>query len=221
MNTPAPELDAARIHALTRALQDATPAQADGLMRDALQALVVDQQVALATGVPPFEAAMLTSALALFPEWCVAREFGVGWTEAERATWQRISGLLVAAAGEQVIDGALVALLRDAAFDWDEPQEIDWAVRWWDAARRAGLPVDADFGACWRAYEWLGLLHDLTAMGRACRIKHLDAQPEATADLPRLLAHASRVALRYGALKPLLRLLEPLSGARVAAGFTF
>jgi hypothetical protein len=29
------------------------------------------------------------------------------------------------------------------------------------------------------------------------------------------------VALRYGPLKPLLRLLEPLSGARVQAGFTF
>jgi aminoglycoside/choline kinase family phosphotransferase len=211
----------ARIQALIQAVQGATPAQADGMMREALQALVADQQAALASGVAPFDAAALASALALFPECCVTREFGVSWRAAEQASWQRIGSLLVAAACEQPVGDGLVALLRDAAFDWDEPQEIDWAVRWWDAARRAGLPVAADFGECWRAYEWLGLLHDLTAMGGACRAKQVDGQRDATADLPRLLAHAGRVALRYGPLKPLLRLLEPLSGARVAAGFTF
>jgi aminoglycoside/choline kinase family phosphotransferase len=224
MKTPAREAGAvrpARIQALTQALQAAAPTQADRLMREALLALVADQQAALDGGVPPFEAAALESALALFPEWCVAREFGVRWTEADQATWQRVCGLLIAAACDQRVGDGLVTLLRDAAFDWDEPQEIDWAVRWWDAARRAGLPVAPDFGECWRAYEWLGLLHDLITMGRACSARHGDAQPAATASLPRLLAHASRVALRYGPLKPLLRLLEPLSGARVAAGFTF
>ena len=30
---------------------------------------------------------------------------------------------------------------------WDEEQELDWAVRYWQQARAAGLPVDADF---WR-----------------------------------------------------------------------
>jgi aminoglycoside/choline kinase family phosphotransferase len=161
------------------------------------------------------------TALPLFPEWCVAREFGITWTEAEQATWQRIAGLLVAAASEHTAVAELVVLLRDPAFDGDEVQEIDKAVRWWDAARRAGLPVDADFGECWRACEWQGLLHDLSAMGLACRARHQDGQPQAIADLSRPLARASRVALRYGPLKPLLRLLEPLSGARVQAGFTF
>lgn len=160
-------------------------------------------------------------ALRLFPAWCVTREFGITWTDAEQATWQRVAGLLVAAASEQTVVADLVALLRDPAFDGDEAQEIDRAVRWWDAARRAGLPVDADFGECWRAYEWQGLLHDLCAMGLACRACHQGGQPQATADLQRRLRQASRVALRYGPLKPLLRLLEPLSGARVQAGFTF
>jgi aminoglycoside/choline kinase family phosphotransferase len=228
MNTRKPEPDAAhptRIRALAAALQQAAPAQAESLMREALQALVADQQAALAAGVPPFEAGALSAALALFPEYCVAREFGIRWTDAEQATWQRVCGLLVAAACEQPIGDELVVLLRHATFDWDEAQEIDWAVRWWDAARRAGLPVPDDFGECWRAHEWLGLLHDLTAVGRACRAKQADAEPQPPSqtaeELPRLLAHASRVALRYGPLKPLLRLLEPLSGARVSAGFTF
>jgi hypothetical protein len=36
-----------------------------------------------------------------------------------------------------------------------------------------------------------------------------------------LLAAASKVALRYGPLKPLLRLLQPLQGETLGAGYTF
>ena len=35
----------------------------------------------------------------------------------------------------------VASLLRDAFISWDEAQEIDWAVRYWEAARRASLPV--------------------------------------------------------------------------------
>ena len=38
------------------------------------------------------------------------------------------------------------SLLRDAFLSWEEEQELDWAVRYWEAARRAKLPVDDDFG---------------------------------------------------------------------------
>src|SRR6185436_10204136 len=41
----------------------------------------------------------------------------------------------------------LVSLLRDAYVEWDEERQIDWAVRYWQRARKAGLPVDRDFGA--------------------------------------------------------------------------
>ena len=34
----------------------------------------------------------------------------------------------------------IASLLRDAFISWDEEQEIDWAVRYWQAARKAGLP---------------------------------------------------------------------------------
>ena len=47
----------------------------------------------------------------------------------------------------------LVSLLRDAYVAWDEARQIDWAVRYWERARAAGLPVDTDFGAFWRDFE--------------------------------------------------------------------
>ncbi len=119
----------------------------------------------------------------------------------------------------------LACLLRDAFISWDETQELDWAVRWWQQARSAGLPLGedfaADFGEFWRALEWMGLQRHLKVMGIFCRLKHRDGKPRYAEDLPRFFQYATKVALRYRPLKPLLALLEPLSGQRVASGFTF
>ncbi|MEP6504904.1 MAG: phosphotransferase, partial [Betaproteobacteria bacterium] len=55
----------------------------------------------------------------------------------------------------------LASLLRDAFLSWDEERELDWAVRYWERARQAGVPVDADFGEFWRQTEWMGLQRHL------------------------------------------------------------
>jgi N-acetylmuramate 1-kinase len=119
----------------------------------------------------------------------------------------------------------VASLLRDAFISWDEEREIDWAVRWWQQARAtpalAGHPFADDFGECWRALEWMGLQRHLKVLGIFCRLKHRDGKPRYSADLPRFFAYATRVALRYRPLAPLLTLIEPLSGQAVCAGYTF
>ena len=115
----------------------------------------------------------------------------------------------------------VASLLRDAFLSWDEAREIDWAVRYWDAARAAGLPVNEDFGEFWRQLEWMGLQRHLKILGIFCRLKHRDGKPAYAADLPRFFTYATKVALRYRELKPLLALLEPMSGAAVSEGLTF
>ena len=107
----------------------------------------------------------------------------------------------------------MASLLRDAFISWPEEQEIDWAVRYWQAARKASLPVGEDFGAFWQALEWTGLQRHLKVLGIFCRLKHRDAKPAYSADLPRFFAYAHKTASRYSALRPLARLLEPLMGA--------
>ena len=107
----------------------------------------------------------------------------------------------------------VASMLRDAFISWDEEQELDWAVRYWQAARSAGLDVDADFGEFWRALEWMGLQRHLKVLGIFCRLKHRDDKPAYSADLPRFYAYAHKVAARYSPLRPLSRLLEPLMGA--------
>jgi hypothetical protein len=119
----------------------------------------------------------------------------------------------------------IASLLRDAFHSWDEAQEIDWAARWWQQARDAGVFGDhvfaTDFGECWRALEWMGLQRHLKVLGIFCRLKHRDGKPAYAADLPRFFAYATRVANRYAPLRPLLPLLAPMSGQRLGEGFTF
>src|SRR5262249_52865436 len=80
------------------ALRNAEPTEADRLMRPAVGALVQWQTRVDAHGLPPYDDALLRRELALFPEWCVQREFGRQWSSDELATWQRICDLLVASA---------------------------------------------------------------------------------------------------------------------------
>ncbi len=112
-------------------------------------------------------------------------------------------------------------MLRDAFVSWDEEREIDWAVRYWQQARKAGLPVDDDFGEFWRQLEWMGLQRHLKVLGIFCRLKHRDAKPAYSADLPRFFCYARRVADRYGALAALLPLLDGVEGRDSAVHLTF
>jgi N-acetylmuramate 1-kinase len=80
------------------AFADASPKQADTLMRDAIAALVQWQAKVPGEALPPYDEAMLRRELQLFPDWCVTRECGVTWNEREHKTWQQTSDALVAAA---------------------------------------------------------------------------------------------------------------------------
>jgi len=236
-----------------REAQDTNPAEPDRLMRAALDALVCWQAGVPAAALPRHDQALIEAELALFPEWCARREFGIEWTDVQQAAWKRLVLLLAGSALAQpvvavhadymprnlmvceplpgVLDfqdamaGAisydLASLLRDAFISWPEEQEIDWAVRYWQAARRAALPVPEDFGEFWRALEWMGLQRHLRVLGVFCRLKHRDGKPHYARDLPRFFGYCTKVALRYRPLAPLLALLEPMSGREVRAGFTF
>lgn len=113
------------------------------------------------------------------------------------------------------------SMLRDAFLSWDEEQELDWAVRYWQQARRAGLPLDADFGEYWRQLEWMGLQRHLKVLGIFCRLKHRDAKPAYSQDLPRFFKYARRVAGRYSGFAGLLRLLDEVEGVEARVGYTF
>jgi hypothetical protein len=59
----------------------------------------------------------------------------------------------------------VASLFRDAYLSWPEERVIDWVARYWEQAKRAQLPVDPDFGAFYRALEWMGLQRHLKVLG--------------------------------------------------------
>jgi aminoglycoside/choline kinase family phosphotransferase len=105
----------------------------------------------------------------------------------------------------------VISLLRDAFLSWEEERVLDWSVRYWEKAKKAGLPVDADFGEFWRALEWMGLQRHLKVMGIFARLTYRDGKAKYVADTPRFVGYARAVATRYAPLKPLGELLDELS----------
>jgi len=181
--------------------------------RAALQALVDFQRASATTGLAaPSHSARRAGLAALQARAAAAaaRPFGQRLEQAFERCFARLvdevgAQPLVAChpqlggSGAGPLTGDIGRLLRQQPLD--EAAELDLGVRWWQLARAAGLPVEADFGECLRLMEWTWLLHALL-------LQQADAA-------------ALKVALRYDPLKPLLLLLEPLSGTAPQAGFTF
>jgi aminoglycoside/choline kinase family phosphotransferase len=115
----------------------------------------------------------------------------------------------------------LVSLLRDAYVEWDEDRTLDWCIRYWEAARRSGLPVNPEFGEFYRDFEWMGLQRHLKVLGIFARLHHRDGKAQYLDDLPLVMRYVRRTCERYGALTPLLRLLDTVENREIKAGFTF
>jgi aminoglycoside/choline kinase family phosphotransferase len=115
----------------------------------------------------------------------------------------------------------VASLYRDAFLSWEEERVIDWVVRYWQKARRAGLPVGSDFGAFWRDFEWMGLQRHLKVLGIFARINYRDGKPHYLADTPRFVRYVRAVTRRYDELTPLARLFDELEGVAQQVGYTF
>jgi hypothetical protein len=166
---------------LIAALQAATAAEADTLMRAACAEL---RERPAAPAAP--DAAALRAGLARIAQ------------DGLDGVLQR---LLHDAPDGSPTDG-IAALLRPADLAWDEAQEIDWAVRHWEASRAAGQldeELAADFGEYWRRLEWSALRQHLALLAQ------LD---EGHPQERRLLAGIAKTASRYVAFGPLKRAME-------------
>ena len=115
----------------------------------------------------------------------------------------------------------IASLMRDAFLSWEEPFVIDITVRYWQAARQAGLPVHEDFGDFYRAVEWMGLQRHLKVAGIFARLTLRDGKPRYLADTPRFIAYIRATAGRYRELVPLLRLIDEIEGTTPQVGFAY
>ncbi|MES2356668.1 MAG: phosphotransferase [Pseudomonadota bacterium] len=115
----------------------------------------------------------------------------------------------------------VASLFKDAFLSWPEERVLDWTIRYWEKAKRAGLPVHQDFAEFYRDFEWMGLQRHLKVLGIFARLNYRDNKPTYLADTPRFITYVRDVANRYGELRPLLRLLDDLDNKQLAVGYTF
>ena len=115
----------------------------------------------------------------------------------------------------------LVSLLRDAYIEWDEAIVLDWAIRYWERARRAGLPVAPDIDSFYRDFEFMGVQRHLKVLGIFARLFHRDGKDTYLKDLPLVMSYTRKAAGRYKTLLPLVRLLDVLEDSAPQVGYTF
>jgi aminoglycoside/choline kinase family phosphotransferase len=237
----------------TTYLNGFTDANTDGLMHDAVDALIRLQRASRLGVLPPYDAALLKREIDLFPDWYVARHLRTTFSDTQRETFEGVAQRLIDSALAQpcvyvhrdymprnlmlstpnpgVLDFQdavygpvtydIASLMRDAFVSWPEERELDWVIRYWERAKKAGVPVNADYADFWRAFEWMGLQRHIKVLGIFARINYRDGKPHYLADTPRFVAYARRVATRYRELAPLARLLDQLEGRAQQIGYTF
>ena len=115
----------------------------------------------------------------------------------------------------------IASLMRDAFLTWDEEFCLDVTIRYWQKARKAGLPVGDDFGTFYQGVEWMGLQRHLKIAGIFARLTLRDGKPQYLEDTPRFIHYIRSTCSRYMALKPLLRLVETIEGIEVPTAFAF
>ncbi|NLY63521.1 MAG: phosphotransferase [Alcaligenaceae bacterium] len=115
----------------------------------------------------------------------------------------------------------LVSLVMDARTTWEEPQQLDWAIRYWQMAKEARLPVPNNFADFHIDYEYMGLQRNLRILGVFARLSIRDGKNHYLQHIPRVNAYVRQVASRYLVFKPLLRLLDRLDNIEHKVGYTF
>jgi aminoglycoside/choline kinase family phosphotransferase len=225
------------------------------LYRDASNALIKMQLASKPDVFPPYDEALLTREMQLFPDWYVTKHLKATLTDAQQQVMNKTFAMLNANILAQpkvyvhrdyhsrnlmvqenshdlgVLDFQdavygpitydLVSLLKDAYISWEEDQVLDWAVRYWQSARQAGLPMSEDFAEFYRDFEWMGAQRHIKVLGIFARLYHRDGKDGYLKDMPLVMDYLRRVCDRYIELKPFLRLLDELAGVEYKPGYTF
>lgn len=104
----------------------------------------------------------------------------------------------------------ITCLFKDAFLSWPQARVEGWLRGYWEKARAAGIPVQAQFDAFHRASDLMGVQRHLKVIGIFARICHRDGKPRYLADVPRFFAYIEEVISRRPELAELGQLIAEL-----------
>ena len=117
-----------------------------------------------------------------------------------------------------------MSLFKDAYISWDEERILDWLIRYWEQARKLGLPVGGDFADFYRDFEWMGVQRHIKVLGIFSRLHYRDGKSDYLAHLPLVEEYLRKACERYRELHPLLTLLDEWTVTKAPeakVGYTF
>ncbi len=118
----------------------------------------------------------------------------------------------------------LVSLFKDAYISWGEERILDWLIRYWEQARKLGLPVPDDFADFYRDFEWMGVQRHIKILGIFSRLNYRDGKNDYLTHIPLVEAYLRKACKRYRELHPLLTLLDEwtvTTSPEPKVGYTF
>ncbi|MDP1557738.1 MAG: phosphotransferase [Nitrosomonas sp.] len=110
----------------------------------------------------------------------------------------------------------LVSLFKDAYIQWDETRVLDWMIRYWEKAKKAGLPVNPDFPEFYCDFEWMGVQRHLKVLGIFARLCYRDGKDTYLNDMPLVMDYLRKACKRYRPFHPMIVLLDELEGTNPA-----
>ena len=114
----------------------------------------------------------------------------------------------------------MVSLLKDAYIEWTEEMLLDWLITYWERARKAGLPISADFAEFHRDFEWMGVQRHLKVLGIFARLYHRDGKDGYLKDMPLVAKYLRAACTRYAELSPIRKVLDLLEDKVTVLGYT-
>lgn len=104
----------------------------------------------------------------------------------------------------------LVSLFKDAYIYWEEEKILDWVIRYWEKARKIGLPVAGNFSDFYRDFEWMGVQRHIKVLGIFARLCCRDGKNNYLRDMPVVINYLKNTCDRYREFNFLLELLGEL-----------
>jgi aminoglycoside/choline kinase family phosphotransferase len=108
----------------------------------------------------------------------------------------------------------ITCLFKDAFLSWPEARVLGWLEQYWQQARAAGVPVQAEWEDFLRASDLMGVQRHLKVIGIFARICHRDGKPKYVGDVPRFFSYIEAVIARRPELAELGELLASLPQAQ-------
>jgi aminoglycoside/choline kinase family phosphotransferase len=108
----------------------------------------------------------------------------------------------------------ITCLFKDAFLSWPDARVRGWLEHYWQQARAAGVPVQAECEDFLRASDLMGVQRHLKVIGIFARICHRDGKPKYVGDVPRFFSYIEAVLARRPELAELGELLASLPQAQ-------